>query len=224
MCIICFNCQKPGHFAKDCRSPNRQAAQVNAVRMNNNLRVCHKYGSPNHFRNTRPKLNRAPGQAGNQLALEGSRSNRSNGNQVSGRAFNMNVNAIEAAHADFSLISTEFAPLLNVRPSIVNLGYVIEVADGKKVEIGCPNTKDLIVCHEQVVEIPVEDGRILRVHGERTVGITKALKSAKEDEPKLSDISVVREFEDVFLEDLSPIVRAPSEMQRTCLGSARVAR
>ncbi|GKF41425.1 hypothetical protein Tco_0124767 [Tanacetum coccineum] len=34
-------------------------------------------------------------------------------------------------------------------------------------------------------------------------GITKALKSAKEDEPKLSDISVVREFEDVFPEDLS---------------------
>ncbi|GKC96674.1 hypothetical protein Tco_1162116, partial [Tanacetum coccineum] len=32
--------------------------------------------------------------------------------------------------------------------------------------------------------------RILRVHGERAVGITKALKSAKEDEPKLSDIFV----------------------------------
>ncbi|GKE05817.1 putative nucleotidyltransferase, ribonuclease H [Tanacetum coccineum] len=63
--------------------------------------------------------------------------------------------------------------------------------------------KVVIVCHEKVVEIPVEDGRILRVHGEQTVGITKALKSAKEDEPKLSDISVVREFEDVFLEDLS---------------------
>ncbi|GJW85940.1 putative reverse transcriptase domain-containing protein [Tanacetum coccineum] len=34
-------------------------------------------------------------------------------------------------------------------------------------------------------------------------GITKALKSAKEDEPKLNDISVVRKFEDVFPEDLS---------------------
>ncbi|GKC93765.1 hypothetical protein Tco_1159207, partial [Tanacetum coccineum] len=42
-----------------------------------------------------------------------------------------------------------------------------------------------------------------RVHGQRAVGITKALKSAKEDGPKLSDISVVCEFEDVFLEDLS---------------------
>ncbi|GJV90448.1 putative reverse transcriptase domain-containing protein [Tanacetum coccineum] len=281
--------------SKDCRAPVRQVAPVNVVRMSNNSRVCYECGSPDHFRNTCPKMNRAPGQAGNQLALEGSRNNRSNGNQVRGRAYNVNVNAMEVVQdpnvvtgtfslndhfvtvlydsgADFSLISTEFAPLLNVRPSIVNLGYVIEVADGKKVEVNriirdcklelesslfsinliplghgsfavivgidwLSQHKAVIVCHEQVVEIPVEDGRILRVHGERTVGITKALKSAKEDEPKLSDISVVREFEDVFLEDLSglppqrqvefridlvpgvtPIVKspyrlAPSEMQ-----------
>ncbi|GKD95073.1 putative reverse transcriptase domain-containing protein, partial [Tanacetum coccineum] len=63
--------------------------------------------------------------------------------------------------------------------------------------------KAVIVCHEKVVEIPMKDGRILRVHGERAVGITKALKSAKEDEPRLSDISMVCEFEDVFPEDLS---------------------
>nr|GEV09411.1 reverse transcriptase domain-containing protein [Tanacetum cinerariifolium] len=37
--------------------------------------------------------------------------------------------------ADFSFISTKFAPLLNVKTSIVNHGYVIEVADGKKVEV-----------------------------------------------------------------------------------------
>ncbi|GJX08885.1 putative reverse transcriptase domain-containing protein [Tanacetum coccineum] len=135
-------------------------------------------------------------------------------------------------------ISTEFAPLLNVRPSIVNPGYVIEVADGKKVEMDriirdcklelgssmfsinliplghgsfdvivgmywLSQHKAVIVCHEKVVEIPVEDGRILRVHGEWAVGITKALKSAKDDEPKLSDISMVCEFKDVFPEDLS---------------------
>ncbi|GJT11544.1 putative reverse transcriptase domain-containing protein [Tanacetum coccineum] len=129
--------------------------------------------------------------------------------------------------------------ILNVRSSIVNPGYVIEVADGKKVEVDriirdcklelggslfsinliplghgsfdvivgidwLSQHKAVIVCHEKVVEIPVEDGRILRVHGEPGLkGITKALKSAKEDEPKLNDISVVREFEDVFPEDLS---------------------
>ncbi|GJT53457.1 reverse transcriptase domain-containing protein [Tanacetum coccineum] len=36
---------------------------------------------------------------------------------------------------DFSFISTKFAPLLNVKPSIVSLRYVIEVANGKKEEV-----------------------------------------------------------------------------------------
>ncbi|GKG13429.1 reverse transcriptase domain-containing protein, partial [Tanacetum coccineum] len=81
-----------------------------------------------------------------------------NGNQVKGRAYKVNVNAMEAVQdpnvvtgtfslndhfvivlfdsgADFSFISTEFAPLLNLRPSIMSTGYVIEVADGKKVEV-----------------------------------------------------------------------------------------
>ncbi|GJW52770.1 putative reverse transcriptase domain-containing protein [Tanacetum coccineum] len=182
------------------------------------------------------------------MALKANRNNRNNGNQVRGRAFNVNVNAMEAfqdpnvvtgtfslndhfvtvlfdSRADFSFISTKFTPLLNVRPSIANPGYVIEVADGKKVEVDSifhdcklelgsslfsinliplshgsfdvivgmdwlSQHKAVIVCHEKVVEIPVEDGRTFRVHGERTVGIAKALKSAKEDEPKLDDISV----------------------------------
>ncbi|GJU79265.1 putative reverse transcriptase domain-containing protein [Tanacetum coccineum] len=39
------------------------------------------------------------------------------------------------SRADFSFISTDVAPLLIVKPSFVNPGYVIELTDGKKVEI-----------------------------------------------------------------------------------------
>ncbi|GKD78375.1 putative reverse transcriptase domain-containing protein, partial [Tanacetum coccineum] len=58
-------------------------------------------------------------------------------------------------------------------------------------------------CHEKVVRIPLESGEILRVQGERTLGITKALSNVKVDEPKLSDIFIVRDFVEVFSEDLS---------------------
>ncbi|GKC11939.1 hypothetical protein Tco_1008721 [Tanacetum coccineum] len=41
------------------------------------------------------------------------------------------------------------------------------------------------------------------VQGERTLGVAKALMNAKVDELKVGDISIVRDFVDVFPEDLS---------------------
>ncbi|GKG17708.1 reverse transcriptase domain-containing protein, partial [Tanacetum coccineum] len=72
---------RPGHFAKDCREP-KCAVPVNTMRMNHNQRVCYECGSPDHLKSTCPKLGRAPGQAGNQLAIEGNRGSRNNGNIV----------------------------------------------------------------------------------------------------------------------------------------------
>ncbi|GKB93715.1 hypothetical protein Tco_0979852 [Tanacetum coccineum] len=39
--------------------------------------------------------------------------------------------------------------------------------------------KFVIVCHEKVVRIPLEDDEILRVHGERTQGVVKTLMNIK---------------------------------------------
>ncbi|GJW37113.1 putative reverse transcriptase domain-containing protein [Tanacetum coccineum] len=209
-CRLCFNCQKPGHFARDYRAPVRQVTPLSEVKMGNNQRVCYECGSPDHLRNTCPKLNRAPGQSGNRLALEGNRTTRNNGNQVKGRAFN-------------------FVPLLNVKPTIVSPGYIIEVSNGKKKEVDriirdyklelgnslfiidliplghrsfdvivgmdwLSKHKDEIVCHEKVVRIPLENGEILHVQGECSVGNTKTLMSTKADEPRLCDIPIVRDF------------------------------
>ncbi|GJY91993.1 putative reverse transcriptase domain-containing protein, partial [Tanacetum coccineum] len=137
----------------DCRAPIRLMLPV---RMGNNQRVCNECGSSEHLRNTYPKLNQVPGQAGNRLALEGNRNTQNNRNQAIGRAFN--VNAVDAPQDpnvvtgtfslndhfttvlfdsgdDFSFISTKFAPLLNVKPSITKedheevhfLGHVVNL-------------------------------------------------------------------------------------------------
>nr|GEX01341.1 hypothetical protein [Tanacetum cinerariifolium] len=48
----------------------KHVAQVNVLRMGNDQRTCYEYGSFDHFRNTCPKLNRAPGQVGNFLTIK----------------------------------------------------------------------------------------------------------------------------------------------------------
>ncbi|GJZ65295.1 putative reverse transcriptase domain-containing protein [Tanacetum coccineum] len=60
-----------------------------------------------------------------------------------------------------------------------------------------------IVCFEKIVQIPLSNGDILEVHGERPKGNLKQLKTIKVNEPKLEDIPVVRKFPAVFSEDLS---------------------
>ncbi|GJV48488.1 hypothetical protein Tco_1438700 [Tanacetum coccineum] len=62
--------------------------------------------------------------------------------------------------------------------------------------------KFVIVCYENVVRIPLEGDEILRVHGEHTLGATKALMNAKVDEPRISNIPVARDITDVFPEYL----------------------
>nr|GEU71105.1 hypothetical protein [Tanacetum cinerariifolium] len=133
-CKLCYNCQKPCHYTRQCWSPISYDC---------------------------PKWKQATGQTRNPLALEGNRNTRNNRNQARGGAFNRNaVDALQDpkvmtgtfslnnqfatvlfdSKADFSFISTKFAPLINVEPCIVNPGYVIEIADGKSVEF------DRVIC------------------------------------------------------------------------------
>ncbi|GJZ21290.1 putative reverse transcriptase domain-containing protein [Tanacetum coccineum] len=73
--------------------------------------------------------------------------------------------------------------------------------------------KFVIIWHEKVVRIPLEGDEILQVHGERTLGAAKALMNAKVDEPRISDIPVVRDFIDVFPEELSMTPRQQVEFR-----------
>nr|GEU31089.1 putative reverse transcriptase domain-containing protein [Tanacetum cinerariifolium] len=139
--------------------------------------------------------------------------------------------------ANYSFISTNFLPLMNIKPSVISPGYEIEIASGLKVLTnmivrGCrpeleghtfiidlipfghdsfdvivgmdwlSKLRAKIVCYEKIVQILLSNRENLEVYRERLEGNLKQLKTMKVNELKLEDISVVREFPGVFLEDL----------------------
>ncbi|GJX32029.1 putative reverse transcriptase domain-containing protein [Tanacetum coccineum] len=61
------------------------------------------------------------------------------------------------------------------------------------------NYKAEIICHEKVVRIPLPDGNVLRVLGERPEEKVRFFMGVKKQE----EIVVVRDFHEVFLDDLS---------------------
>ncbi|GJX49982.1 putative reverse transcriptase domain-containing protein [Tanacetum coccineum] len=67
----------------------------------------------------------------------------------------------------------------------------------------------LIDCYEKIVRIPLPNGKILEVQGERPEKDLRSLACIKADEKKLDDIRVVRDFPEVFPDDLLglPLVR-----------------
>ncbi|GJU92526.1 putative reverse transcriptase domain-containing protein [Tanacetum coccineum] len=67
-----------------------------------------------------------------------------------------------------------------------------------------------IICHEKVVRIPLPNGKVLRVIGERPEEKIRHVMSAKAKEQKQEEIVVVRDFPEVAK---SPYRLAPSEMK-----------
>ncbi|GJV54107.1 putative reverse transcriptase domain-containing protein [Tanacetum coccineum] len=65
------------------------------------------------------------------------------------------------------------------------------------------NYKAEIICHEKVVRIPQPDGKVLRVLGERPEEKARLLMSAKASDKKQEEIVVVRDFTEVFPDDIS---------------------
>ncbi|KAJ9539536.1 hypothetical protein OSB04_032269 [Centaurea solstitialis] len=134
-CIICLKCNKGGHFAKDCRSKGK--------------RTCHECGSPDHFRNTCPKLNRGPNAIQARPANQGNQ-----GGLARGRVFeigaeeakqnpdvvtvtfllnNYPASVLFDSGADRSYVSLEFRPKINKRSQKLKEEHLIEYSSGEKV-------------------------------------------------------------------------------------------
>ncbi|GJV25761.1 putative reverse transcriptase domain-containing protein [Tanacetum coccineum] len=84
----------------------------------------------------------------------------------------------------------------------------------------------LIDCYEKIVRIPLPNGKILEVQGERPEKDLRSLACIKADEKKLDDICVVRDFPEVFPDDLLglPLVREIEFRIDLILGASPVVR
>nr|GEY16811.1 hypothetical protein [Tanacetum cinerariifolium] len=232
----CFNCNRLGHLAKDCRSVPRNMNPVNA--RNPPVRACYECGSTDHGRGNQG--NHARGRA----FMLGAEEACQDPNIVTG-AFNLDdhfVTTLFDSGADYSFVSTTFIPLLCIDPSDLGFRYEIEIASGQLVEIdkvikgykleieGHVFDTDLIpfghgsfdviigmdwlsnhkaekICHEKLVRIPLLDGKVLRVSGEKPDEKMRQLKSAKAKDKKQRKIVVVRDFPE------SPYRLAPFELE-----------
>ncbi|GJS81553.1 putative reverse transcriptase domain-containing protein [Tanacetum coccineum] len=111
--------------------------------------------------------------------------------------------------AYYSFVSTTFIPLLGIEPSNLGLSYEIEIACGQLVEVN-----KVIRCCKLEMEghvfdidlIPFGHGSFDMIIGmvivERLEEKVRHLMSAKAKEQKQEDIVVVRNFSEVFLDDL----------------------
>nr|GFB85724.1 putative reverse transcriptase domain-containing protein [Tanacetum cinerariifolium] len=61
----------------------------------------------------------------------------------------------------------------------------------------------IIVYYEKIIRIPLPNGEILEVQGERPEKNPRTLSCIKADEKELDDIRIVRDFPEVFLNDLT---------------------
>ncbi|GJW84574.1 putative reverse transcriptase domain-containing protein [Tanacetum coccineum] len=180
---------------------------------NPTVRACYECGSTDHVRSAYPRWNRAQGPGENrpnQVAANNGGQGRGNqGNQARGRAFmlgaeearqdpnivtgtftlnNHFATTLFDSGADYSFVSTTFIPLLGLEPSDLGFRYEIEIASGQLVEID----KVIKGCKLEIEGHVFDIDLIPFGHGSFDVIIGKQ-----------EEIVVVRDFPEVFPDDLS---------------------
>ncbi|GJU85264.1 putative reverse transcriptase domain-containing protein [Tanacetum coccineum] len=220
--VKCQTCNKVGHQTRNCKNKGpATGSNLQPVSV-----TCHACGEKGHYRNQCSKANNS---AHGRAYMLRDKNAHQDPNVVMG-TFHLNQHLARVlfdSGADKSFVSISLASMLNIPPITLDTTYDIEMADGNLVGTntviqGCtlillnqPFEIDLmpiklgsfdvvigmdwlskyharIICDEKVVHIPI-DGETL---------IIRAQVMEKSDERRLEDIPIVREFLEVFPEDL----------------------
>ncbi|GKB33952.1 putative reverse transcriptase domain-containing protein [Tanacetum coccineum] len=208
-----------------------------------NMPAC---GSTDHLKPACTRLNRAQGPRGNRpnqvVANKRGQGRGNQGNQARGRAF---ILGVEEARQDPNIVTgkepSELGFKYEIEIASKQLVEIDKVIKGCKLEIKghvfvidlipfehgsfdviigmnwLSNHKAEIIYHEKVVRIPLLDGKVLRVLGERHEENARLLVSAKTRDKKQEVIVVVRDFPELIPRAVpiakSPYHLAPSELE-----------
>ncbi|GJR24531.1 putative reverse transcriptase domain-containing protein [Tanacetum coccineum] len=185
----------------DCRGVPRNVNPVNA--RNPTVRACYECGSIDHVRLAYPRLNRAQ------------RPRENHPNQVAANNEGLELNDLgfkyEIVIASGQLVEIDKVIKgckLEIEGHVFDIDLIPFRHGSFYVIIGMDwlsNYKDQIIFHEKVVRIPLPDGKVLTVLGERPEEKARFLMGAKAGDKKQEKIVVVRDFPEVFLDDLSGI-------------------
>nr|GEX15208.1 hypothetical protein [Tanacetum cinerariifolium] len=201
-CRTCFNCNHPGHLAKDCRGVPRNMNLINA--RNQPCRACYECGSTDHVRSACPRLNRVQGPRGNhpnQVVAN----NRGIKPSELGFRYEIEIASGQLVEIDKVIKGCR----LEIKGHVFDIDLIPFGHRSFDVIIGMnwlSNHKDEIIFHEKVVRILMLDGKVLRVVGERPKEKARLLMSVKTRNKFQEEIVVVKDFPEVFLDDLSRLL------------------
>ncbi|GJV61559.1 putative reverse transcriptase domain-containing protein [Tanacetum coccineum] len=213
----CRNCKRIGHLARDCRSVVTVPTQ-GTPGPNQGVITCFECGAQGHYRKDCPKVKnqnrgnkaRVPDARGKAYVLGGGDANPGS-NTVTGTFLLNDHHAymLFDSGADRSFVSNTFSALLDIIPSALDVSYAVELADGRTSETntvlrGC--TLGLLGHPFNIDLMPIDLGSFDVIIGmdwlAKNHAITVKENKDKSKEKRLEDVPTVRDFPEVFPEDL----------------------
>ncbi|GJU30331.1 putative reverse transcriptase domain-containing protein [Tanacetum coccineum] len=222
----CGKCKRYGHATTDCQ------VNTNNNNKNQKAGACYECGNTVHMRRDCPKLKNHRNGNGNGTAQGrayalGGRDASPDSNVITGTFLlnNHYAKILFNTGADRSIVSSTFSALIDITPTTLENHYDIELVDGKIIGVNTiirdctlnimnhPFNIDLMLVPLGSFDVIIGMDWLTKYHGviicDEKIGcdvflahITTKEAKDKSEEKRLEDVPIIRDFPEVFPEDL----------------------
>ncbi|GKE23764.1 putative reverse transcriptase domain-containing protein [Tanacetum coccineum] len=198
--------KKPYKGSKPLSTANANTANNQRGTRAGQKPTCYGCGAQGHFKRDCPKLknNNRDNQGGNgnapvKVYVVGCAGTNPDSNVVTGTFLlnNRYASVLFDTGVDRSFVSTAFSSQINITPSTLDHYYDVKLADGRIIGSDRGNETRLNI----ISSIKIQKYMLKGCHGFLTHVTTKETKD-KSEKKRLEDVSIVRNFPEVFPEDL----------------------